>query len=366
MSASLQTCSEDPRWQSVMRRDVCADDSFVYAVTTTGIFCRPSCPSRRAKPENVRFFGSPAEALSANFRPCLRCKPDSVSPREERLQAIEAACRMIEEAADLPSLAHLARAAGLSAYHFHRAFKEATGVTPRAYAAAKRAERVRTALASSENNVTAALYEAGFNASSRFYAQSQSLLGMSPKTYQRGGSSAQIHFAVGTCSLGHVLVAQSEKGICALLLGDDPQVLLVDLQERFPHAELIGGDQAFEQTVAQVIALVDEPGSGFDLPLDIRGTAFQQRVWQVLQQIPAGETISYSELAQRVGAPRAVRAVASACAANALAVVIPCHRVVRSDGGLSGYRWGLERKQILINKEASRKIDRPSPEPQSS
>ncbi|HEV7414910.1 bifunctional DNA-binding transcriptional regulator/O6-methylguanine-DNA methyltransferase Ada [Tianweitania sediminis] len=366
MSVPLQSISDDPRWHSVVSRDARADNRFVYAVTTTGVYCRPSCPSRRAKPENIRFFASAAEAKQAQFRPCLRCKPDGRSPREQRLEVIEAACRSMEQATEPPSLESLARAAGLSPFYFHRAFKEATGMTPRAFAAAQRAERVRAALASSEHTVAAALYDAGFNASSRFYAQSDAVLGMAPKAYKKGGASQQIRFAVGACCLGQILVAQSDKGICAILLGDDPHALLRNLQDRFPQAELLGGDPSFEHTVAQVVALVDEPRGSLDLPLDIRGTAFQQRVWQALREIPAGETISYSELAQRLGAPRAVRAVASACAANALAVVVPCHRVVRSDGGLSGYRWGLERKQALITKEALRLDDQRPHDPRAS
>jgi AraC family transcriptional regulator of adaptative response/methylated-DNA-[protein]-cysteine methyltransferase len=261
------------------------------------------------------------------------------------------ACRLIEEADELPSLDALAAAAGMSRYHFHRVFKETTGVTPRAYAAAQRARRVRDELPLS-GTVTEAIYGAGFNSSGRFYAASNGMLGMSPTRFRAGGAGEEIRFAVGQCSLGAILVAATAKGVAAILLGEDPDALLRDLQDRFPKARLIGGDAGFEALVARVVGLVEAPSLGLDLPLDVRGTAFQQRVWQALRQIPAGTTASYAEIARRIGAPGAVRAVARACAANPAAVAIPCHRVVRQDGGLSGYRWGVERKRALLDREA--------------
>jgi AraC family transcriptional regulator of adaptative response/methylated-DNA-[protein]-cysteine methyltransferase len=301
----------------------------------------------------VRFHATRAEAERAGFRPCRRCRPDQPSLQEQHAASITAACRHIEESDAAPSLAELAQRAGLSAFHFHRVFKAITGVTPRQYAAAQRAARVRGELGRGKG-VTESLYEAGYGSSGHFYAQSPDVLGMTPREYQAGGVAARIRFAVGECSLGSILVAQSERGVCAILLGDDPEALVRDLQDRFPKAELIGGDREFEKLVARVIGLIERPGQGLDLPLDVRGTAFQQRVWQALRTIPAGMTTTYTEIARRIGAPRSVRAVAQACGANPVAVAIPCHRVVRRDGGLSGYRWGVERKRALLDREAGR------------
>ena len=264
--------------------------------------------------------------------------------------AIAAACRLIETSEELPDLSQLAAAAGMSPFHFHRVFKKLTGVTPKSYSVAQRGQRVRNALSKS-GSVTAAIYDAGFNSNSRFYEKSKDLLGMAPTTFRSGGKGEVIRFAAGECSLGSIVTASSEKGVCCILLGDDPDELVRELQRRFPRAELVGGDDSYENVIAQVVGLVEEPAQAFHLPLDIRGTAFQQRVWQALREIPAGSTASYTEIAEKIGSSRAVRAVAGACAANHLAVVIPCHRVVRSDGALSGYRWGVERKRALLLKE---------------
>lgn len=340
----------DPRWPRVLARDRTADGQFYYSVATTGVYCRPSCPSRRANPKNVRFHNSAADAQAAGFRPCQRCKPDQPSADAQNADRIAHACRLIEQAEESPPLAELAQAAGLSIHYFHRIFKAHTGVTPKEYAAAHRAGRMRDQLRRS-GTVTEAIYDAGFNSSSRFYETSDKMLGMTPTTYRRGGANTAIRFAIGQCSLGAILVAASAKGICAISMDDNPQTLIRDLQDRFPHAELIGGDADFEGLVARVVGFIEAPGIGLDLPLDIRGTAFQQRVWRALQEIPAGATATYTDIAQRIGAPKAVRAVAGACAANALAVAIPCHRVIRSDGALSGYRWGIERKRALIDRE---------------
>jgi AraC family transcriptional regulator of adaptative response/methylated-DNA-[protein]-cysteine methyltransferase len=261
------------------------------------------------------------------------------------------ACRLIETWDGIPSLETLAVHAGMSVFHFHRIFKATTGLTPREYATAQRGERMRGELTRGKT-VTAAIYDSGYSSNTQFYGESRQVLGMSPSIYRTGGANADIRFAVGECSLGSILVAQSEIGVCAILLGDDPEALVHDLQDRFPRATLIGGDAEFEQLVARVVGFIEAPGLGLDLPLDVRGTAFQQRVWQALQQIPAGATASYTEIAARIGAPKSVRAVAHACAANPLAVAIPCHRVVRNDGGLSGYRWGVERKRALQEREA--------------
>jgi AraC family transcriptional regulator, regulatory protein of adaptative response / methylated-DNA-[protein]-cysteine methyltransferase len=343
--------SDAARWQAVRRRDKDADGKFFYSVRTTGVYCRPSCAARLPLRENVRFHASCAAAEKAGFRPCKRCRPNAPALADRRAAAIAKACRLIETAESLPDLDALAAAAGMSRFHFHRIFKAATGVTPKAYAAAHRAERMRAELPRSAT-VTEAIYDAGYNSSGRFYAAASEILGMTPTDFRAGGKGAAIRFALGQCSLGSILVAATPKGICALLLGDDPDALLRDLQDRFPKAELIGGDRDFERLVAKVVGLVEHPALGLDLPLDLRGTAFQLRVWQALRAIPAGTTASYSEIAQRIGRPNAVRAVAGACAANPIAVAIPCHRVVRNDGALAGYRWGLKRKRALLQREA--------------
>jgi AraC family transcriptional regulator of adaptative response/methylated-DNA-[protein]-cysteine methyltransferase len=341
----------DPRWTAVRTRDARADGTFFYSVKTTGVYCRPSCAARRARPENVAFHDTAAAAERAGFRPCKRCKPDQPSLQEQHVAMVTASCRLIENAETAPTLEQLAKPTGLSPFHFHRVFKAVTGLTPKQYAAAHRASRVRRAL-DRGGTVTAAIFDAGYNASSRFYETANRMLGMTPSSYRAGGIDHDIRFAIGQCSLGAILVAQSGRGVCAILLGDDPDALARDLQDRFPKANLLGGDDAFEQLVATVVGFIEAPALGLDLPLDVRGTAFQQRVWQALREIPAGVTASYSEIAQRIGSPKAVRAVAGACAANMLAVAIPCHRVVRNDGGLSGYRWGVERKRALLEREA--------------
>lgn len=342
--------TEEGRWAAVAKRDRAADGQFFYSVRTTGVYCRPSCAARRAHRENVAFHATPADAQRAGFRPCKRCKPDQPSLLEQYAAKVAQACRMIEDSDTAPNLDVLAKTAALSRYHFHRIFKAVTGVTPKTYAAAHRGERIREQLMSS-NTVTQAIYDGGFNSNGRFYAQSAQLLGMSPTAFRAGGVNRTIRFAVGQCSLGAILVAATDQGVCAILLGDNPDELVRDLQDRFDRAELIGGDAEFEKLVAKVVGFIEAPAIGLDLPLDVRGTAFQQRVWQALREIPAGSTISYSEMAQRIGSPRAVRAVAQACAANAIAVAIPCHRVVRNDGNLSGYRWGVERKRRLLERE---------------
>ncbi|MWV20847.1 bifunctional DNA-binding transcriptional regulator/O6-methylguanine-DNA methyltransferase Ada [Methylobacterium sp. 2A] len=339
------------RWAALAARDARADGTFVYAVRTTGVYCRPSCASRAARPENVSFYRTCAEAEAAGFRPCRRCRPDAPGLAERRAEAVARACRLIETAETAPTLAALAGAAGMSAYHFHRVFKAATGVTPRAYAAAHRAAGLAARLPGA-GSVTEALYEAGYGAASRFYAEGAPRLGMAPALYRKGGAGLRIRFGIGACSLGAILVAATDRGICAILLGEAPEPLLRDLQDRFPGAEIVGGDPDFEGWMARVIGLVEAPGRGLDLPLDIRGTAFQQRVWEALQRIPVGSTASYAEIARAIGLPAATRAVARACGANPIAVAIPCHRVVRADGALSGYRWGVARKRDLLQREA--------------
>ncbi|MBC7454181.1 MAG: bifunctional DNA-binding transcriptional regulator/O6-methylguanine-DNA methyltransferase Ada, partial [Massilia sp.] len=335
------------RWDAVQQRDAQADGLFYYSVRSTGVYCRPSCGARAALRANVRFHDSCGDAEQAGFRACLRCKPEQAPLAERHAAIVAQACRLIDAAEAAPGLGSLAAACAMSRHHFHRIFKAHTGITPRAYAAAKRAQRLQQELAQAPS-VTAALYAAGFNSSGRFYAAANGVLGMRPSAFRAGGSGALIRFAIGACSLGAILVAATEIGICAILLGDDPELLVRDLQDRFPRAELRGAELEFEATVAKVIGLVEAPALGLDLPLDVRGTAFQQRVWQALRAIPSGSTVSYAELALRVGVPSGARAIAGACAANPVAVAIPCHRVVRQDGSLSGYRWGVERKAALL------------------
>ncbi len=349
--AAATQVTGDPRWIAIVNRDGAAEGSFYFSVKTTGIYCRPSCAARLPRPENVQFHTTPNEAEKAGFRACKRCKPDGASRTEQHAAAVAKICRLIENSEEIPALTKLAEAADMSPYHFHRVFKMVTGVTPTAFAAAKRAGRVREKLGASAT-VTEAIYDAGFNSNGRFYATSDNVLGMTPTEFRAGGARREIHFAVGECSLGSILVAKSEKGVCAILLGDDPAHLVKDLEDRFPRATLLGGEGDFEGMIAKVVGMVEQPALGLDLPLDIRGTAFQQRVWQALQRIPSGTTVSYTDIAGQIGMPKAVRAVAQACGANALAVAIPCHRVVRSDGALSGYRWGIDRKRALLEREA--------------
>lgn len=341
----------DPRWVAVRARDASADGTFFYSVATTGVYCRPSCAARLPRAHNVAFHATRAEAERAGFRPCKRCKPDQPPAAERRAALVESLCRFIESRDQAPTLDELAAHAGLSPFHVQRVFKAVTGVTPRAYATARRAERMRGQLRT-RGTVTEAIHASGYGSSGRFYEQANARLGMTPTALRRGGADQDIRFAVGECSLGSVLVAATERGVCAILLGDDPQALLRELEQRFPRARLLGGIRGFERLVATVIGMVERPGQDdVALPLDIRGTAFQQRVWQALTEIPAGQTRTYAEIAEVIGSPDAARAVARACAANGLAVAIPCHRVVRHDGGIAGYRWGVERKQELLARE---------------
>ncbi len=344
--------TDDARWDALVRRDAGADGAFLYSVRTTGVYCRPSCAARLPRRENVAFHATRDAAVAAGFRACRRCRPDEPPLAQRWAATVAAACRRIESADTPPALDTLATEAGMSPFHFHRVFKATTGLTPRAYADAHRQRRVRDRLAGART-VTEAIYDAGYGSSTRFYAGASAALGMSAKRFRAGGRGEVLRFAVGQCSLGAVLVAASERGVCAILLGDDPDALVRELQDRFPAAELVGGDATFEHWVARVVALVESPGAATEqLPLDVRGTAFQRRVWDALRSIPAGATASYTDIARRIGAPSSTRAVAGACAANPVAIAIPCHRVVRTDGALSGYRWGIERKRELLAREA--------------
>jgi AraC family transcriptional regulator, regulatory protein of adaptative response / methylated-DNA-[protein]-cysteine methyltransferase len=346
--------AKDPRWSKILSRDRASDGQFVFGVKTTGVYCRPSCPARTAKPENVEIFATAEAALSSGYRSCKRCFPDGLSRDAQNATLVEKACRLIENSDVVPKLEELATAVEMSPGYFHRVFKAATGLTPADYAKAMRTKRVRAELTTS-NSVTEAVYGAGFNSSGRFYETAGKVLGMTPKSFRAGGAGEEIHFAVGESSLGPILVATSAKGIAAILMGEDADKLVQELQDSFPKATLVGADADFEALVAKVVGYIESPTGRFDLPLDVRGTAFQQRVWKALASIPSGKTASYSEIARKLGEPQATRAVAGACAANKIAVAIPCHRVVRNDGGLSGYRWGVERKSKLLDREKALK-----------
>jgi AraC family transcriptional regulator of adaptative response/methylated-DNA-[protein]-cysteine methyltransferase len=348
--------TNDARWTALLSRDIAADGHFVYGVKTTGVYARPSSLARLPKRENVEFFDTPKAAELAGYRPTRRTSADHTVVATKRADLIARACDLIENADTPPALGELAAELGLSPFHFHRLFKAETGLTPKAYSSAFRARRLREKLSKptdNSNTITEAIYDAGFNSSSRFYESSSARLGMQPRDFKAGGQNTEIHFAVGQTSLGAILVAQSQQGICAILLGDDPDLLVRDLQDKFSKADLIGGDSEFEELVAKVVGFVEDPCLGLHLPLDIRGTAFQERVWKALREVPAGVVVSYSQIAERIGSPKAVRAVAQACGANSIAVAIPCHRVVRQDGDISGYRWGVERKRELLKRETS-------------
>jgi AraC family transcriptional regulator, regulatory protein of adaptative response / methylated-DNA-[protein]-cysteine methyltransferase len=344
--------ADDGRWAAVVARDKAADGTFVTAVRTTGIYCRPSCTARRPLRENVSFYESNEEAEAAGFRACKRCKPNAPAGEGEHTAKIAEACRIIEIAETPPKLDELAMSAGMSPYHFHRVFKAVTGVTPKAYAVAHRQNRVRDAL-KGDKSVTEAIYEAGFNSSGRFYADAAKSLGMKPGEFRAGGANIEIRHATAPCSLGQILVAATDKGVCAIFFGDAPKALDQELHNRFPRAKLIAGGREFGKLVAKVVAYVEAPHKDLDLPLDIRGTAFQHQVWAALREIPPGETVTYGDIARRIGKPAAVRAVGTACGANHIAVAIPCHRVLGGDGQLTGYRWGTARKRALLDREKS-------------
>ena len=349
---SPKLLTDEGRWQALVNKDERADGLFWFSVKTTGVYCRPSCPARPPKRENVIFHLSLEDAEKAGFRACKRCDPKGLGLASQHSKAVATACRLIREAENFPNLNQLAESAKMSPGYFHRLFKATTGLTPKEYADAHRSDRMKKALPKWET-VTEAIYEAGYNSNGRFYAGSSKILGMKPTEYREGGTGSTIRFAIAECSLGAILVASCEKGFCAILMDDNPEKLVRDLQDQFPKARLIGGDEEYEKLVGKVIGFVEAPKIGLDLPLDIRGTAFQQRVWKELQRIPPGKTVSYSEVAKRIGLPKSVRAVAQACGANSLAVAVPCHRVVHKNGDLSGYRWGVDRKQALLIREKS-------------
>lgn len=333
----------DTCWDAFIRRDRAWDGRFVGCVTSTGIYCKPSCAARHPKRQNMRFLPDGAAARAAGFRPCLRCKPDEVA--RDRL-AVEGAMALLDSAEDAVSLTDLASQIGYAPHHFHRLFKRATGLTPAAYRRARRADRLKAALIS-EDSITGAIYEAGYAAPSRAYAAAASHLGMTPSAWRKGGQGVSIRWRTIGTSLGTVLVAATDKGLCRISFDESEG----ELRERFPHAELHQADAALDSLAHAVANLVEHPGSPIDLPIDIDGTAFQQAIWSALRAIPPGETRSYGELAAAIGRPGAVRAAGTACGGNNLAILIPCHRVVRGDGVPGGYAWGTARKQALLDRE---------------
>tara|TARA_R110000782_G_scaffold117364_2_gene207552 strand:- start:27988 stop:29040 length:1053 start_codon:yes stop_codon:yes gene_type:complete len=338
---------EDIAWDAFERRDRAQDGRFVVAVRTTGIYCKPSCPARRPRRENVEFFADPDTARRAGYRPCLRCKPDE---QGRDRAAVAQALAMLEEADERVSLDTLAEAVGYAPHHFQRLFTRDVGVSPAAYARGVRARRAQAALEAGAR-VTDAIYDAGYSGPSRFYAETKGRLGMTPGAWKKGGQGERIRFAVADSILGPMLVAGTDKGLCRISFDEGE----AELRARFPQADILPPDPAFEALVTQLVALVDDPvRAAADLPVDVRGTAFQQAVWQALRAIPPGETRSYAEIAAAVGRPKAVRAVGTACGDNSLAVLIPCHRVLRGDGGLGGYAYGLERKRALLKREKAR------------
>jgi AraC family transcriptional regulator, regulatory protein of adaptative response / methylated-DNA-[protein]-cysteine methyltransferase len=346
----------DKCWTAVEGRDASADGSFFYGVTTTGVYCRPGCASRRPLRANTVFFATVAEAEAAGLRACKRCRPTDASTASRHIAAIEKACALLRTSETMPSLAELADAAAISRFHFHRVFKQITGATPRDYARTHRISRLAQRLDAGEK-VAEAIYASGFGSSSRAYEAAPAALGMTPGARRRSGGGETIRFVTVATPLGWALVAATTRGICMTALGDDRERLAAMVRERFPAASVVAEDAGLTEWAGQVVRFISAPGHTLDLPLDIRGTAFQTRVWRALQKIPLGRTATYSEIARALGQPRAVRAVAQACAANNLALLVPCHRVIREDGDLAGYRWGLERKRALIERERQAAAD---------
>ena len=342
-------------WNAVNSRSRAADGAFVYAVTTTGVYCRPSCPSRRPRRENVQFFPLPEAAEQAGYRPCRRCHPERQQASDPASERVRQACRLIDEAlaeglSGPPQLAELGAATGVSAHQLQRLFKSRLGISPREFADARRLARVKSRLRDGDD-VAGALYDAGYGSSSRLYERSDAQLGMTPATYRKRGKGMAIRFAIADCPLGRVLVAASDRGICAVSLGDSDKALEAGVREEYAAASLSRDDAALGSWVKAILAYLDGKSPDLELPLDLQATAFQWRVWRELQKIPYGSTVSYTAIARRIGKPAAVRAVANACADNRAALVIPCHRVVRQDGAPGGYRWGAERKARLLAVE---------------
>jgi AraC family transcriptional regulator, regulatory protein of adaptative response / methylated-DNA-[protein]-cysteine methyltransferase len=350
-NATIHYAGDAERWQAIVQRDPGAAGAFVYAVRTTGIYCRPTCASRQPNRRNVLFFANSAAAERAGFRACRRCHPRQLTVLSRAADLVKEACEWIERAEQRPRLSDLAAAVGVSPFHLHRLFKRILGVTPKEYSTSHRAAGLKTSLRRNHSAMTAA-YEAGFGSSSAAHDDRANRLGMTPERFRRGAVGIRLRLAVAESSLGWVLVAATDRGVCAIDFGDSSDELRSSLRRRFPKAEIVESDRPFKSWVRKVVSWIETPSGGLSLPLDIQGTAFQQRVWRALQDIPVGSKASYAEIARRVGQPKAARAVAHACASNSLPIAIPCHRVVRRDGDLAGYRWGLERKRALLAREA--------------
>jgi AraC family transcriptional regulator, regulatory protein of adaptative response / methylated-DNA-[protein]-cysteine methyltransferase len=349
MHSTARQSNDKHRWAAIVTRDAVTSESFFYGVKTTGIYCRPGCKSRRPRRENVEFFESAESAERSGYRACQRCRPAQAA-HTPHLDMVLDACRRIEMAEEKLSLEALAARAGMSKFHFQRVFKSIVGVSPKEYATAHRFGQFRQQLLSSPS-VTDAMHKSGFSSSSRAYESAGQRFGMAPSAIRQGGGGLSIAYAITETDLGSMLVAATDRGICMIAFGDDQEELIRDLTQTFPRAQISRNPRQLTAHVEAVVKLIKQPSQSLDLPLDIQGTAFQQRVWQALRQIPAGETITYSQLAKKIGRPKSTRAVASACARNKLAVAIPCHRVINSTGGLSGYRWGIQRKKQLLQRE---------------
>ena len=343
--------NNDQLWQAVVAKDASFDGQFVFAVSSTGVYCRPSCPSRRAHRERVRFFDLPEAAEQAGFRACLRCQPRRARVVDPQIELVQRVCQLLNsENHETLKLGELASQAGVSVFHLQRTFKRVMGISPRQYVAARKFGNFK-ALVRKGESVTSSLYESGFNSSSRLYEYASEELGMTPATYSRGGRGVNISYTIADSTMGRLLVAITERGVCAVRMSDNDAELEKDLREEFPHAQIKRDDAALRDTVTKVLNHLDNNESRLDLPLDIRATAFQRQVWEKLRAIPYGETVSYGDVAKALGKPGAVRAVGRACATNPVALVIPCHRVVREDQSLGGYRWGLDRKKRLLDHE---------------
>jgi len=348
MQPEMTSGNANQRWSMVLARDVRADGDFVYAVKSTGVFCRPTCPSRRPKRENIEFFDLPSPAQQAGYRACRRCAPLERNPQ---MQKVEAACRYIDENLDVTlSLTAISRHVAISPFHFQRMFKRALGISPREYQQARRTGKFRQALRS-DSSVTEAIYEAGFSSSSRVYENIPAQLGMTPSAYRRGGEGVEIDYTMVSTEMGKLLVATTERGVCSVRFGESEAAMVRELKSDFNAAKIHRDDKKLEAVAAQIKQSLSSPSATLNIPLDLRGTAFQQMVWKELRRIPRGETRSYADVAKTIGRPKAVRAVASACASNPVALVVPCHRVVQKSGSLAGYRWGVKRKAALLEKE---------------
>jgi AraC family transcriptional regulator of adaptative response/methylated-DNA-[protein]-cysteine methyltransferase len=355
VAAKADKTDDVQAWQAVLARDRRYDRMFVYAVRSTGVYCRPSCPSRRPRREMVEFFEEPQQAERAGFRSCKRCRPNELNGQRELPQVITRVCRFIDEIIEEgPSLERLAEVAGVSPFHLQRSFKGALGISPRQYAELKRFLRFKSRL-NKGDDVTTAMYEAGFNSPSRLYERSTSSLGMTPSAYRSRGAGQRIHYTIADSSLGRVLIAATDKGVCSVWIGDSDKKLEATLQGEFARAEILRDDEELASFVREIVNAADGRGIAREIPLDIQHTAFQWKVWQALRKIAVGETKSYQQVARAIGTPAAVRAVANACASNPVALVIPCHRVVRTNGDLGGYRWGVERKKQLLAEEKKNK-----------